>query len=827
MGRARHSRPACVPSGLRPASDTIVRVAVMDPDRWKQIEALYHDILAEPPEHRAALLDGWCAHNSELRRELESLLDAHNEAGDFLSPEHLRGQMEPVGSPPAFLPDGSSLGQYQTLELLGSGGMGVVYRARDARLDRQVALKVLPADSADLERVSRFRREARAASGLSHPNLVTTYEIGQAGDTWFIAAELIKGIGLVLGLAMQRDPGLRYRSMAEFGRALQDIDPSRDLNRPLPGAIPLRLRRWRIPGAALGGIAALCAILWFRAPPAAREDHETPLQVVPLTAFPGRKDFPALSPDGNQVAFAWTGEGAANAGRHIYVKPVRGGEPRQLSFGEENDALPAWSPDSREIAFLRRISRSEFEVHTVPSSGGPDRKITKAGDGVGWSPYGRSLAIAGVPNSEGNAGIHIYSLADSQDHPLTNEPNTTDTAPAWSPDGRWIAFIRTKPANEIYVVASAWNRKPQAAKRLTFDKRYKQRRLAWTPDSREILYSTAREYGGEGLWRVPVNGGAARRVSSTLLFAGNPSLSRSGTRLAYTDSWIDTNIYVSRGHGFDARGIPGPFGAPVKLISSSREDHSPTFSPAGQQIAFVSNRTGHSEIWSARSDGSQQIQLTRLDAFAGTPRWSPDGRWIAFDCIMDGAANVYVVSADGSSLRKLTASGEPNTKPSWSVDGKFVYFNSDRSGRPQIWRIPVDGGDAVQITREGGREPLPSADGSTVYYTRFVGPSPVWSVLPGGEQERPLAGMEAVDTIGRAWGVLPQGIYFSPIGRDGTPHSIRFFSFSRVGLYDLSDWSGPTSWDGPAIALSPDGRTLLTVRTDQEINDLMMIENFR
>ena len=124
----------------------------------------------------------------------QSLLDARAEATAFLSPEELLGHIQELASNPVLLVEGSTFGDYRILGQIGSGGMGVVYRARDVRLDRQVALKVLPADFArDPQWVARFRREGRAASSLNHPNIVVIHEIGQAGGTWYIANELVEG----------------------------------------------------------------------------------------------------------------------------------------------------------------------------------------------------------------------------------------------------------------------------------------------------------------------------------------------------------------------------------------------------------------------------------------------------------------------------------------------------------------------------------------------------------------------------------------------------------------------------------------------------------
>ena len=156
----------------------------MQAERWKQIEDLYQAALARPAEKRAAFLAEACADDPELRTEVESLLD--QQAGSFL-------ESAPLSTIKA-LSAGAKLGNFEIVELLGRGGMGEVWRARDARLKRDVAIKVLPAALArDPDRIARFEREARAASALNHPNIVAVYDIGRDSDTYWIATELVRG----------------------------------------------------------------------------------------------------------------------------------------------------------------------------------------------------------------------------------------------------------------------------------------------------------------------------------------------------------------------------------------------------------------------------------------------------------------------------------------------------------------------------------------------------------------------------------------------------------------------------------------------------------
>ena len=147
-----------------------------------EFEQLYNAALAQPTERRLEFLREACAGDEQLRRELESLL-AYDCGPDSLSKTEA----------PALMP-GQRLGNFEIIGALGKGGMGEVYRARDLRLKREVAIKTLPSQFAeDRNRIARFEREARAASALNHPNIVAVYDIGRENGISFIVSELVEG----------------------------------------------------------------------------------------------------------------------------------------------------------------------------------------------------------------------------------------------------------------------------------------------------------------------------------------------------------------------------------------------------------------------------------------------------------------------------------------------------------------------------------------------------------------------------------------------------------------------------------------------------------
>ena len=164
----------------------------MSSGRWERTKEILEQALRLASQERQAYLGAACGADADLRRELESLIASYEEAGSSFLGADASEVLQLT--PPRALSSGTKLGPYELIELLGAGGMGEVYRARDARLDRMVAIKILPAAfSADRERLHRFEREARSASALNHPNIVTIYELGQDRSCHYIAMELVEG----------------------------------------------------------------------------------------------------------------------------------------------------------------------------------------------------------------------------------------------------------------------------------------------------------------------------------------------------------------------------------------------------------------------------------------------------------------------------------------------------------------------------------------------------------------------------------------------------------------------------------------------------------
>ena len=584
-------------------------------------------------------------------------------------------------------------------------------------------------------------------------------------------------------------------------------------------------RRWAaIPLWLLAiGLLGLPAFLYFK--PVRSTGAGAPINVVPLTTYPGRESQPAFSPDGNQIAFVWSG--AKDDNTDVYVRLVDGGNWVRLTDDPGDDVNPVWSPDGRTIAFYRSSPDGDG-IFLVPALGGAERKLTgvwanRFGFGshtwIHWSPDGKWLVVSDKTSAEEPFSLFLLSPETGEKRRVTSPPASVvgDCSPAFSPDGQRVAFVRVISAlvGEIYLV-SVNGGEP---KRLTFDGAGVSN-LAWTPNGREIVFAS-RLGGKNRLYRIPVEGGGAEWLAATGSEAQYPAFSRDGSRLAWRQNTSDEDIFrLALKSGSES--IP-----PVaSLIVSTALEASPRYSPDGKRIAFVSNRSGSDEIWVCGGDGENPIRLTSFRGpLAGSPSWSPDGKQIVFDCRPEGNADIYVVNAEGGQPRRLTTDPAEDIVPSWSRDGRWIYFTSNRSGRLQIWRMPAGGGEAAQMTRQGGFEPMESPDSRWLYFTQDRGSSSIWRIPTAGGAETPLFDFHQKN-YSRGWTVTSEGVYFA-VASSNTQSTIKFFSLSTGAEKTIAeiDRVFPSSVSG--LSVSPDGRWLLLPLFARRGSDLMMIENFR
>lgn len=577
-----------------------------------------------------------------------------------------------------------------------------------------------------------------------------------------------------------------------------------------PAAKPRRRVLWPVLAAlivTIAGVSLWRAILWAPLPP---------MRVVQLTTYPGIETWPAFSPDGRQIAFAWNGEQQDNT--DVYVRVLGASTPLRLTSHPGWDGAPRWSPDGNQIAFVREHG-GKASIHVVSPIGGSERKLTDSRPGaIDWSPDGQWLAIVDR-DDEGKRGLFLFHVGRGERRRLAASDGSFNS-PAFSPDGRFLAYslCAAQYSCDVYSLQLGPGMAPKGAPRRLTHEGVSIIGLAWTADGESIVYSASHNAGlNHHLWRVGASGSKPpEKIELAGDQAGRPEIARHGNRLAFARGRTDSDIWLW---------VVGA--RPRPIISSTLREDSPQFSPDGTRIAFASSRSGEAqEIFVSNGDGSQPVQLTdRLGRHQGTPRWSPDGRLLVFDSqSLDGRFDVYTMDAAGGQPRRITSSPFHEVVPSFSRDGRWIYMASNQTGRYEIWRVPANGGAASQVTRNGGFVAFESWDGKTLFYLaeeqNSAVPSPLIARPLAGGPERKI--LEAVTH--RAFVPVANGIYY--LTREGTPAAsvLKFFDFATQRSRLLFRLDQRPFW---GLTVSPDQKRILFSQFQPLNSDILSIENFR
>ncbi|MGJ5815619.1 hypothetical protein [Paludibaculum fermentans] len=593
---------------------------------------------------------------------------------------------------------------------------------------------------------------------------------------------------------------------------------------PEPPSPPASNPAWRHPVTALAAAAvlALAALAFYYVP---KTGTRSPLPVLTtITSYPGFQFHPSLSPDGNQVAFIWTGENGGPA--NLFVAPLNGGEPRRLTTGGRGEASPVWSPDGSRIAFVRRGKG----LIIIPAGGGEERILVDSAyaSQLDWSPDGRSLAFADFPPGSDQPALF---LADSLTGTRRLLPNTSrGLYPAFSPDAALLAFARCDIGNcELYVMPATGGEPRQVTRQ-----RSTILGVTWNPAGQEIVFAS-RRLGASTLWRVPATGsGTPELMPSAGEEARYPRFGakRSASpRLVYEQGISDSNIWRQSLE----LGKDGPLkftGEPHRLIASTRVDSSPQVSPDGRHIAFISTRSGFEELWTVDINGGHAVQVTQMRAQAmGSPRWSPDSSRLSFDAVSPEGRSLYIVDAAGGHPRQWTA---PNVagRSSWSHDGRWLYLAQfDSKHVAQLERISTtDQAQRSILTSDGGFESFESEDASTLFYIRDRelrrmprdgGPST--AVLPG-------------TLIAHGWwGLAPGGIAYVDLW-DPALYSVPPVSKGKKKVTYLDLKTGQRRQLGtiagdligvfPDFCIAPGGRQIYYSVLEVSVSQIRLIEGF-
>ena len=611
----------------------------------------------------------------------------------------------------------------------------------------------------------------------------------------------------VITRCLRKEPERRYQSMADLRLELVDIKEAVDSGKAVATS---QIRKKEAPSFERKWLWGLVAILvvgiasWIILGPGGGDRPPRFSSPIPITSLEGYETQPALSPDGKMVAFA--GFGMKHGPADIYVKLVDEGEPLQLTHGPADDQGPTWSHDGTKVAFSRRQPDGTCGVMEVSALGGPERRLTVAAPGpmggcgfrpLDYSPDGRFLVM------RDGKGLSLLSLDTGEKTELTSPPDPeNDRAPAFSPDGSRVAFVRDfnrVPGGEIRIQPVDGGEQV-----LVPSEQPHVNQLDWAPSGKALVCALV----GRQLWWVPLSGEKPTQleVGDDALHVSIAPATEPHPRMVFTERGPNnSNIYRLNGPASSEPSLP------MKLPSSStRGDFGPDISPDGTRIAFASSRKGANGVWVCEiGDDDSCIELSERGM---TPRWSPDGKKIAYR----SKAGVWVVDADGGIPVRVTEEGIDAGVPAWSNDGKWIYFGD--VSEMQLWKIPTEGGEAVRVTQGLGGPSRESEDGRFLYFFR---PGGIWRVPTSGGEETRVVQEKTLGYLN--WTLWKDKLIFSiSQGKYGT--TIRQLDLQTKEATEMATLEAPPS---TGLAVSPDGQWLYVVQVEPPEGDLMLVEFLR
>ena len=666
----------------------------MADDVRRRAEELFYELADLPPEERRISLEHRCK-DPELRARVERLLahDAGVETEEFAvefqgvvgawdSLDWTDGQRDtepPAPTTPA-LSENTRLGPYRIVAPLGAGGMGEVYRASDTRLDREVAIKVLPTRLADDPvALARFEREAKAVAALSHPHIVAIYDVGQDQGIYFVVTELLRGETLRDRLRRATIP---WREATELGTAIAEgLSAAHE-----KGIVHRDLKPANIFLTGDGGVKILDFGVARIKPTASPEGAPVPstssLETVTGTVF-GTVTY--MSPeqvrgrktDARSDIFAF--------GSVLYEMVTGTMAFPGKTYQETMDLILNHEP--RPAAIMVPLPSSLDRVITRCLEKEPESRFPSADElasqlrGIlrprGLSRTATALGLAFVLL----AGIVL--LLPDQTPVLVAPDRLTDfsgleEAPSWSPDGRWIAFEHNPSGPmDIYLMPSEGG-EPLLLVQSPADDVCPR----WSPDGRLLAFVSCR-----------------RMTSSIYLI---PPFSREAE--PKEEELVET-------------GIPGV----DRLQEMVRSLSAAPWSPDGQQLLYSSLLpTGRLAVFRIEVNTRERLQLTspELGSHDVSGGWSSGGERILFERRRDGRGSVWWMPASGGEPAEVLLQDEhDNSYPVWSADDRSVVFSSDRSGTWNLWKLDVASSRLTPLTSGPGQDILPSVsrDGRIVY----------------------------------------------------------------------------------------------------------------
>lgn len=606
--------------------------------------------------------------------------------------------------------------------------------------------------------------------------------------------------------------------------------------RPAPAeAAPGPSSRARFPArlAVLGVLAllALAAVATFVVPRRGPPPFDT-LAARPITADPGSERDPDISPDGRFLAYASV---APDLATRIQIRLVDGGDPRPLTSASVNEWSPVWSPDGTRLAFLRGDPAGDATVFTISALGGEERRIADVrpyprrrtnliGHLLDWAPDGQHVI---VPDRTDDASrlLLIDTATGAREAITAPGPAEFDVEPSISSDGRLLLFnrVRGEFQSDVFVQALGSGYKPDGPPRkLPSGSEWNgtPRLLEW----RDEVLTSAGSLPRLSLWHQPLDGSRPPESLGIIGdYATQSAVHQASGRIVSRTYRAQTDMLR---FAMPTSSTAAPLDPPVyPFLESTFIDRNPIYSPDGSRIAFISDRTGHRQLWVASGTGEDATEWRQtFEVDLPPPAWSPDGSKVAFTGAgPSGWSQLYLADAATRVATPITRDALEYSHAVWSPDGRFLYAAAADKSVYGIYRVPAGGGAAELVLPgyRGVRGADPAARGLYVTRSDERNRSNLYfAPLPGA----PAVHLAEMNFSEDAW-VTPDGVYYMArlADRPLAPVALSFRTHAGI-VRLLQEYTRPP---GRGLSVSPDGRFAVTTRVVPPISDLLLLEPAR
>jgi serine/threonine protein kinase len=717
---------------------------------WRRVEELYHRAVERNERERTTLLDQECAGDNELRREVEALLAGQKRAETFLE--------EP---PAGRLAAGIRLSNYELLEHVGSGGMGDVYRARDTKLNRSVAIKFLSADLADPSARRRFQREAQMASSLNHPHILTVYDTGEFEGRQYLVTEFVDGgtlrewkrredpsirriidlaIGIADALASAHQAGILHRDikpenilvskgnhakLVDFGLAklIDPIDPHNAATR----SIQTEMTR---TGVILGTLAYMSPEQAAGKPVDLRSDVFA-FGAVLYELLAGRRAFESESDIGLLQAIQHSPLRPL-----AEIRPDMPGELRNIvEKALEKDAGDRYQSMREMVVDLKRIQRMKSGELSTPATTGraaaPVRRRRWPLVAVAMAAI--AIAVTGWLLYRSDV-LWVNPLANAQFSRLTDfEGNELDASV--STDGKFAVFLSDRDG-----VFDAWFTLIGSGEFSNVTKGsnpvdlYNEvvRNVGFSADGTEIWFRTYDGRGNEQLWLKPTLGGAVRPfLPKTVTAAWSPD----GTKIAFHESTPGDPIFLADRDGSNPHRI--------YVDQPGVHCHYLTWSPDGNYIYFVGGYVTPYEmdLWRVRSTGGGAERLTHLNTWMKSPALLDNQTVLFVATAEDGSGPwLYTMDVDRRIPHRISLGIEQYLSIQTTTNGRRLVATVSNPTN-NLWTVPIS--DSVSEETLASRISLPTFQAlsprftpdSFLYLSSRAGGDGIWKWTSGAISE--------------------------------------------------------------------------------------------